>query len=241
MISLTPQQAAGLHTFFEVMSFFVGYQYYAYLRKSGDAISYDNRLTILAGAAVGALVFSRVIGLLEDPQLFIQLQEVMYYFQHKTIVGGLAGGLLGVEVTKKILGEKRSSGDLFVLPLLLAMIVGRLGCLLTGLHDGTVGLVTAMPWGIDFGDGLMRHPTSLYEIVYLVLLSIAVKKWFLSGYKNWPEGYAFRFFMMAYMLFRFFIEELKPVYPLGPFTAIQWTCLVVLIYYVSLFFRRKTT
>jgi hypothetical protein len=35
------------------------------------------------------------------------------------------------------------------------------GCFLTGLSDRTYGTPTPLPWGIDFGDGIPRHPPAL--------------------------------------------------------------------------------
>ena len=54
-----------------------------------------------------------------------------------TIVGALLGGLLVVEITKKIIHEKSSSGDLFTYPLILAMMIGRIGCFTSGLTEET--------------------------------------------------------------------------------------------------------
>jgi prolipoprotein diacylglyceryltransferase len=86
------------------------------------------------------------------------------------VVGGFLGGLIGVELTKKIIGEKRSSGDLFVYPMILALCIGRLGCFSMGVYEETYGLPTQLPWGMNLGDGISRHPASLYEIVFLFML-----------------------------------------------------------------------
>ena len=92
----------------------------------------------------------------------------------KTIVGGLLGGWAGVELAKRLMRIRHSTGDAFVFPLILGMAIGRVGCFLTGLSDNTCGLPTRLPWGIDFGDGLPRHPAQLYDIVFLGLLAIAL-------------------------------------------------------------------
>ena len=87
----------------------------------------------------------------------------------KTIVGGLHGGWAGVELAKWRLGIRHSTGDVFVFPLIFGMSVGRIGCFLTGLPDHTYGNHTSLPWAVNFGDG-PRHPTQLYDIVFLCLL-----------------------------------------------------------------------
>jgi prolipoprotein diacylglyceryltransferase len=88
----------------------------------------------------------------------------------KTIVGGLLGGLIAVEWTKRRIGVIRSTGDDMALPLAAGMCIGRVGCFLTGLGDHTYGTPTSLPIGVDFGDGIPRHPTQLYEIAFLLAL-----------------------------------------------------------------------
>jgi prolipoprotein diacylglyceryltransferase len=50
----------------------------------------------------------------------------------KTIVAGLIGAYLAVEVAKKLLGIRVKTGDTFALPLALALAVGRWGCFFNG-------------------------------------------------------------------------------------------------------------
>ena len=38
------------------------------------------------------------------------------------------------------------------------------------LSERTAGVPTGLPWGIDFGDGIPRHPLMLYEMLFLGLL-----------------------------------------------------------------------
>ena len=50
-----------------------------------------------------------------------------------------------------------------MIPLCLGIIVGRWGCLFAGLADQTFGVPTGLPWGVDLGDGVPRHPVQIYE------------------------------------------------------------------------------
>ena len=93
---------------------------------------------------------SRVAQIGTDPMLFLA---------GKTIVGGLIGGLIAVEFVKARLGIVVATGDLLVLPLAAGISIGRIGCFLTGLSDGTSGIATSLPWGVDFVDDIPRHPT----------------------------------------------------------------------------------
>jgi prolipoprotein diacylglyceryltransferase len=145
-------------------------------------------------------------------------------------VGALLGGLLVVEITKKILHEKNSSGDLFTYPLILAMMIGRIGCFTSGVQEETYGIVTTSSLGMDLGDGMYRHPVTLYEIAFLMVLWLLLTTIERKGpLKN---GYRFQFFMIAYLTFRFMLDFIKPhyVYFMGLGT-IQLCCLAGLLYY----------
>ena len=149
----------------------------------------------------------------------------------KTIVGGIVGGIIGVELAKKIAGEKRSSGDLFVFPLILGIGVGRIGCFLTGVKDGTVGNPSSLPWALDQGDGILRHPTALYEILYLVIVWTVLT--YAKKYYQLESGILFKLFILLYLSYRLFIEFLKPVTPLiFNLSAIQIVSLVVVMVYL---------
>lgn len=221
-----------LHLIFEVAAFALGFAYYQWLRVGhGDAIPEDKRLWIIIGAAAGALIGSRVLGALEDPARLAWNGPALFVaFNNRTVVGGLLGGLIGVELTKKIIGVRTSSGDLFTYPLILGMMVGRVGCLLGGLDDNTYGVGTELPWGIDLGDGVPRHPTNAYEILWLGLLWLGLRgverRWRLAN------GARFKLFMVAYLLFRLLVEAIKPqpVTLLG-LSSIQLACVAGLVYY----------
>jgi prolipoprotein diacylglyceryltransferase len=168
---------------------------------------------------------------LEDPAAWkSSAHPLVYLYASKTMVGGLLGGLAGVEITKKFLREKRSSGDLFTYPLILGIIIGRIGCFLSGINEPTYGYVTTAWTGMDLGDGLKRHPIALYEITFLIMLWI-ILRW---CDKNRPlaEGMRFQYFMIAYLLFRWAMEWIKPhtILAAGQ-SAIQWACILGLIYY----------
>ncbi|GAA4806973.1 prolipoprotein diacylglyceryl transferase [Olivibacter ginsenosidimutans] len=222
-----------LHAVTEVLSFFVAYRYYVYLkRRSGDAISSENRLWIILGATIGALLGSRLVGGMENfPALLNSTHPLTYLYLNKTILGGFLGGIWGVELVKLAIGEKRKSGDLFVYPILLGLIIGRIGCFSMGVHEETYGLPTSSFLGMDLGDGLMRHPVSLYEIVFLLLLWMGLKQ--CEKRLDLSEGALFKLLMIAYFCFRFLLDFIKPHYtwPIG-LSTIQMVSLVGLLYYL---------
>ena len=222
-----------IHPILESVGIFIAMRYYAFLRKRNkSSLSTIQSFGIIIGALIGALLGSKIIGTLENPQAFLDAKnQFLFFWTSNTIVGGLTFGLIGVELTKKIIKHKESTGDLIVFPLILAMIIGRIGCFLTGVYEQTYGIETTSIFGMNLGDGLMRHPVALYEIVYLLLLWIVLK--IIQKKYIYPSGYLFQVFMLVYFLFRLCLDFIKPIHPifLG-LSSIQLTCVCVIIYYI---------
>ncbi|TDQ21912.1 prolipoprotein diacylglyceryl transferase [Tenacibaculum caenipelagi] len=221
----------NIHLVLEYLAFFLAFRYYVFLRKKReDYISSNNRLSIILGAATGALIGSRLVGILENPLVTFSAENMIQILNSKTIMGGLFGGLLGVELAKRIIGETRSSGDLFVLPIIVGIFIGRIGCFLSGINEFTYGVETKFFLGMDLGDGVLRHPIVLYELVFLIMLFISLR--YLQKEYVLQSGELFKFFMLAYFGFRFFIEFLKPntFFILG-LSTIQILCMVCYVYY----------
>jgi prolipoprotein diacylglyceryltransferase len=218
------------HPVFETLAYAAGYWVFRILRaRQGDIIAEPQRWTVLAGAAVGALVGSRVLGLAEQwPTVLTawhsgRLLALLVSPGGKTIVGGLLGGWIGVEIVKRLTGIRSRTGDLFAIPLCVGIAVGRIGCLLAGLADDTYGKPTTLPWAVDLGDGVPRHPVQIYEIVFLALLGL-----FLARPTQWHNGARFRIFVASYLAWRFAIDFLKPQPLVHGMNLIQWTCLAAL-------------
>ncbi|MFN3304372.1 MAG: prolipoprotein diacylglyceryl transferase [Roseateles sp.] len=203
-------------------------------QQRGGALAPGN-FGVLVGLLLGAAIGNKAVFLIERPDVVLAMwQSGTLTFPGQSIVGGLLGGLIGVEIAKKLTGQTRSTGDAMVLPIAVGLAIGRIGCLLAGLHDDTYGLPTSLPWGMDFGDGVPRHPTQLYEIAVVLPLG-----WLLHRARFATPGLAFKLFLNAYLLWRLGVEFLKPVpvaYPLG-LSGIQWTCLVALAVYLPLTLR----
>lgn len=221
----------NMHLILEYLAFFVAFRYYVILRrKSSDTISSNNRLSIIIGAIFGALFLSRLVAFFENPIIHYE-QGWISILNNKTIMGGLFGGLLGVELAKKIIDEKQSSGDLFTLPIIVGIIIGRIGCFLAGIKEFTYGIETNSFLGVDLGDGLQRHPIALYEVVFLMFLFILIKK-LQKKSDQFESGTCFKIFMVAYFSFRFFMEFLKPnTFLIFGLSSIQYLCLICLVYY----------
>lgn len=216
-----------LHPVFETLSYVCGYALYRRMRaRRGDSLTDERRWLIIATTAVGALLGSRVLGLLEQaPRTGFRWHQLLVP-GGKTIVGGLLGGWLAVEIVKQIAGIQSRTGDLFAVPLCVGIAIGRIGCFLAGLADDTYGKPTSLPWGVNFGDGIPRHPTQVYEIIFLAVLGFVLYRWNGRAHKN---GSIFRVFMAAYLTWRLLIDFLKPQPLVGGMNLIQWACVAGLV------------
>lgn len=223
------------HLVFETLAYFIGFRVYLWTRRK-DKLSREKSIWIIVGAILGAAIGSKVLYWLEDPIMTVRnWNSYAYLMGGKTIVGGLLGGLIGVEWTKKRVGVTRSTGDDMALPIILGMAIGRIGCFMTGLDDHTYGTPTTWITGVDFGDGILRHPTQLYEIVFLLLLGFALNRLRKRKTSSLPEGAIFQLFMLGYLAFRFGADFIKPTpHPYLGLNNIQLACLIGLIYYLLL-------
>lgn len=217
------------HFVFETLAFIIGIRVYYFLRKRiSDSISDMNRLWILTGAMIGALVGSRLIAFFEVPTAIASATFLTFY-QNKTIAGGFIGGLFGVELIKKLIGEKKASGDVYVIPILIAIFIGRIGCFSMGIAEPVYGLETTFFTGMNLGDGKLRHPVALYEMVYAALMMLVFYRF---RKKKMLNGDRFKLFMVSYFLYRFGVEFIKPYHALFlGLSIIHWCALFMFCYY----------
>lgn len=189
------------------------------------------------GALLGAAVGSKLgMALFEPPRDWAALLALMLAldFTGKTVVGGIAGGYIGVEITKKIVGIRRRTGDGFAVALPLAQAIGRVGCLLNGCCIGA-------PWdgalAVQIG-GVSRHPTQLYEAV--LDLALAGLLWS-QRRRSLPEGNLFRRYLVGYAAIRFALEPLRGDngHALFGLTLVQWACAATILGFGALIVRTE--
>lgn len=214
------------HPTFEILAFAMGFAVFLYLRlREQDYLSDDLRWWVITAGIVGAAIGCRVLAWIDTPHVPMP---------GKTVVGGIIGGIFSVEMAKRRFAVTTATGDLFAVPIAVGIAIGRLGCFLTGLADDTFGTVTTLPIGIDFGDGIKRHPVQLYEIAFLVfLIPVLMTFW----KKQSCRGDTFKFFVISYMTWRFVIDFLKPASRIAGLSVIQIACLLMLVYYLRDFTR----
>jgi phosphatidylglycerol:prolipoprotein diacylglycerol transferase len=141
----------------------------------------------------------------------------------KTVTTGLIGAYVGVEIVKAILSIRAKTGDAFALPLALALAVGRWGCFFHGCCHGTP---TSLPWGVDFGDGVRRHPTQVYESLFHLSMAFVIIELLRRG--SLPNQ-RLKIYLIAYGGYRFLTEFIRPepVYAAG-LTYFQWVAIAMI-------------
>jgi prolipoprotein diacylglyceryltransferase len=180
--------------------------------------------------AIGAILGAWLSGSLNT------LRSALPVLSH-SVAGALLGAIAGVELYKGVRRIEGSTGVIFAAPFAAGVVVGRWGCLFAGLKDRTYGTPTRLPWAVDLGDGVGRHPVEIYESLSLALF-LAVFVAGLSARAPWAMRRGFYVLCAWYGAQRFAWEFLKP-YPrlLGPFNLFHLISALLVLYGVWAFGR----
>ena len=185
---------------------------------------------------VGAILGALLIGSLN---LYYSLEVQENFMIGKSILGAIVGGIIFIEMFKKFMGIKGSTGAYFVPSLAIGISIGRVGCFLAGLEDYTYGIKTNFFLAYDFGDGILRHPVQLYESFIMGLFFIYVIYIYFKD-KNYFEKNIFYQFILLYAIQRFFWEFLKPYETLYfGLNIFQFFCIGLLLYAIT--YLRRTS
>jgi prolipoprotein diacylglyceryltransferase len=218
------------HFVFELLAYSVAFRLYlSARRRQGDFLDERRRWSVVVAAIVGAAVGSKVLYWLEDPfKTAAHWTDLTYLMGGKTIVGAILGGTIAVEWMKRRAGIEQRTGDLFAIPLAMGIAIGRIGCFLAGKGDDTYGTPTSLPWGVDLGEGIPRHPVQLYEVAAMILLAVLLPR---IKPPQFQAGDRFRAFVLGYYAWRLAVDFLKPGVRFGGLTPLQWACAAALIWY----------
>jgi prolipoprotein diacylglyceryltransferase len=127
----------------------------------------------------------------------------------KSIAWALFGGVLTAEIYKKIHNIQWSTGIILLPWIMIGLFIGRFGAIATGIRDFTYGTPTHLPWWMDFGDGILRHPTMIYEMILLISLGCIIL-WTFRKYESfWIKNW-FYVFILVYFIYRFFVGFIQP-------------------------------
>jgi phosphatidylglycerol---prolipoprotein diacylglyceryl transferase len=194
------------YSFFIFLGLTVGLVIYYFEAKKQNDLN-EKSFYIIFGSLAGGILGAKILEWLINYQIFIvHISDPGVIFSGRTIVGGLIGGLVGAKITKKIIKSKERKGNLFASAAAVGVGIGRVGCFLQGC---CYGKPTDLLWGVNFGDGIRRHPTQLYEVFFLlglfVYLEVMKRR---KGIKIEP-GQLFVRFLILYFSFRFLIEFIR--------------------------------
>ncbi len=214
------------YSFFVLLGLLVGILIYFYEARQKKSLD-ERGFFIAIGSLFGGILGAKILQLLIDYKyIFSHLPDFEVIFSGRTIIGGLIGGTIGAVITKKILGIKEKRGNLFAPAIAMGVAIGRLGCFFRGCCYGEE---TFLPWGVNFGDGVLRHPTQIYESLFMLVMFFYLEK--VKNKDNIKPGQLFKQLMTAYFIFRFLIEfiRVEPVTFVG-LTIFQIISIGVIIY-----------
>lgn len=227
--------APGIHLLFDLLGWLAGaamgivlyrWRLRGLVERTARSVGPGYVFALVTGATAGAWLSGSLNTLLSPtPSL------------SHSVLGALAGAVVGVELYKLIRGVRGSTGGVFTGSFGLGIAVGRLGCLFQGLSDRTYGTPTDLPWGVDIGDHIARHPVQVYEALAM-LAFVAVYVAGLARRAPWAMQRSFYVLCVWYGAQRFVWEFLKP-YPTvtGPFNLFHLICLGLIVYGVVMYGR----
>ena len=226
-----------IHLIFDLLAYVVGTLLAVKIFKSktqlieNENIRYAYYTTVIVGAFFGAFIVGSI-----NTYISVESESIII---GKSILGAIMGGTIAVEIFKKIMNIKGSTGAYFVPSLAIGIAIGRVGCFLSGLDDYTYGIATDSFLGYDFGDGITRHPVQLYESAVMALFFIYVLYVYFKN-RLYFEKYIFYQFILLYATQRFVWEFLKPYETIAlGLNVFQFFCLGLIIY--SLYHLRRSS
>jgi phosphatidylglycerol:prolipoprotein diacylglycerol transferase len=193
-----------------------------YLAARRDRVATEGMLYVaLAGMAGGVLGAKLTEWVLVHWSAFISHPASILdpRLGGRTLIGGVLAGWLAVEIAKRRLGIRRSTGDLFALALPAGEAVGRIGCFFNGC---CYGVPARVPWAV-YQHEAWRHPAQLYASAVSLLIFGALL-WLRPRTRR--EGELFQWYLVLWAAGRFGVEFFRQRdLALGGLSLAQWVCL----------------
>ena len=198
---------------FYALGFVIAYFLIFYLAKRKELkITKDDVADFLVYAIAGIVLGARLVYVIfYNPIFYIQnpLEIIAIWHGGLSFHGGLIGAVIaGYLFCKKKRVEFYDLADIVVLPVALALALGRIGNL---MNAELYGRITNVSWCIDYSKNQFvqnlpsgcRHPSQIYaSIKNLTIFAIL---WFIKD-KKLPKGFIFWSFITLYGLFRTIVE-----------------------------------
>ncbi len=189
-----------------IMAAFGVLMFYCKLKKVETRFAdfmFYNGIAAIAVGFLSAALFQAVYNYIENPAAGFH-----YSLDNITFIGGLIGGIASFLLVYFLLRGRYETRLVEVLSIppcviLMAHAFGRVGCFFAGCCHGKV---TDSIFGVLFPGHLHKvHPTQLYEAVFLFALFALCSLLLLK----WDFKYNMSLYLVAYGVFRFFIEYLR--------------------------------
>ena len=179
--------------------------------RRGASISYD---TIFTAALVGipsGIIFSRLLHVIDRWDHYMAYPGQLWGFGGLTIWGAILGATLGIWIYSRFTDFKFGYFvDLLTPAVLLAQVIGRIGCTINGC---CYGQATTVPCAVIYTNpdsyaplGIAVHPTQLYEIIFLLIV-FGVLFWLRKRFQ--PQGSLFLIYLSLYSAWRLGIGFLR--------------------------------
>lgn len=198
---------------FYALGFVIAYFLISYLAKKKQLpISKEDVADFLVYEILGIVLGARLAYMLVyNPLFYLQNPFEIIAVWH----GGLSfhGGLIGAIIASFLFCKKKkidfyTLADIVVIPVALALALGRIGNFING---ELYGRITNMPWCIDYSKSKFldfipsgcRHPSQIYASIKD--MAIFAVLWFIKD-KKLPKGFMFWIFITLYGLFRTIVE-----------------------------------
>ena len=130
--------------------------------------------------------------------------------------GAVLGGRVALWLSERKTGAAREA-DLMIRPVAVSLLLLSIATSFWALRGQTYGVPTTLPWGIDFGDGVARHPVMLYHAAYLALALWMHARMSRAGLR---DGEAAMLFVIGYSAICLLFGFLKP--PFHPALLTEW-------------------
>ena len=190
-------------------------QWRGWNRKMVEDVIFYGALGVILGGRIGYTVFYNFSSFIENPiSIFYIWQGGMSYH------GGMLGVFIGLYLFARKNGMTFFQVSDFIAPWVpIGLGMGRIGNFINMELPGRV-VDNAIPWAMDFGDNIARHPSSLYQALTEGVLLFFILWWYSK--KPRPLMAVSAVYMFFYGCFRFATEMFRtPDVHLG-FVAFDW-------------------
>jgi phosphatidylglycerol:prolipoprotein diacylglycerol transferase len=179
--------------------------------RRGANISYDSLLTVALIAIPSGIIISRLLHIIDLWSFYIANPGQLLGFGGLTIWGAILGATLGIWVYSRFTDFKFGYFmDLVTPGVLLAQVIGRVGCTINGC---CYGRASSLPCAVVYTNpdsyapiGVAVHPTQIYEIIFLLVV-FGVLFWLRKRFR--PEGSLFLIYLSLYSMWRLGIGFLR--------------------------------